>query len=55
MTDEEQKVAALAAYDEGLPSLLPDDNRYKRRVEQHRHGDRSELHVRTCPVCERNT
>ncbi len=52
MTLQEQKRAALAAYDAGTPSLLDDANLYKGAVEQHRWGQH-EQPAYNCPVCQR--
>jgi len=49
-----QQAEALAAYDAGTPSLLPDDNRFKGRVEHHRWGQHVDRAMPfTCPVCAR--
>lgn len=50
----EQQAEALKFYDAGVPSTLPNTNRFKSRVEAHRwgrHGDRPIPN--TCPVCAR--
>lgn len=59
---DDRKVAA-AAYDAGLPSLLPENNVYKRLVEEHRwgyhnddrHPDLPPNTGKACPICDRGT
>lgn len=58
MTDYQNKLTeqaeALAAFDAGVPSTLPDTNRFRPVVEAHRwgrHGERPQ--TATCPVCAR--
>lgn len=49
------KAGAIKAYDQGVPSVLPDSNPWKHQVEQHRwgaHGCEADL---TCPICLRPT
>lgn len=45
------KEEAIRAEAEGLPSLLPNANRWKTVVEDHRWGRRDQYHVAACPVC----
>jgi hypothetical protein len=49
-----QQAEALAAFDAGTPSALPDSNRFKRIVESHRWGNHATRgRAGTCPVCAR--
>jgi len=52
---EVKKDIAIEFYDRGVPSALPDDNPFKRAVEQHRWGNRTDAHAIGCPICERGT
>jgi hypothetical protein len=47
------RVKALKALDDGVPSTLPDSNPFKRAVEQHRWGNRTNAHKQSCPACKR--
>jgi hypothetical protein len=46
------KSEAVRAYREGLPSLLPDGNRWRRIVELHRWGYHGTVPATGCPICE---
>jgi hypothetical protein len=51
MNEKDERTAALYAYAAGVPSSLPDRNRYKTMVLEHRWGGHGEP-VEFCPVCE---
>ena len=47
------KNGALAAYNDGVPSTLPEGNKWKPFVEGHRWGrHRGDGYSNACPVCE---
>ena len=47
------RAGAIKAYDDGVPSVLPDSNPWKHQVEQHRWGAHGEEADLTCPICFR--
>lgn len=51
---EKMKAEALDYYDRGFPSLLPEENRWKRLVQNHRWGYH-QMPKKGCPVCERGS
>jgi len=48
------KAGAIKAYDQGVPSALPDSSPWKNAVEQHRWGAHGETADVNCPICTRN-
>lgn len=48
------KAEAVIAYNDDLPSLLPNSNKWKPFVEEHRWGYHGDAAEPGCPICDRD-